>query len=116
MAEVRPAGGGRGPAKYGTAYIQGPWARLPGDPPFSGHWEAEEPTPHLVEEGPGWEDPEEAIAWGRERAPLVLVLLGPREDSVYSAGERQATRELPEYGGTDLTPYPDWPPSERPTD
>ena len=29
---------------------------------------------------------------------------------MYPAGERLATRERPEEGGTDLTPYPEWPP------
>jgi hypothetical protein len=33
-----------------------------------------------------------------------------RIHSVYSAGERPAARELPEFGGTDLNPYRAWPP------
>lgn len=61
-----------------------------------------------------FDEVDEAIVWGRERAPLVLVRLGPTEGSVYSAGERRATRQLPELGGTDLAPYPDWPPSDWP--
>lgn len=51
-----------------------------------------------------FDDVEDAIAWGRERPPIVLVRLGSTEAGVYSAGERRATRELPEFGGTDLTP------------
>jgi hypothetical protein len=54
---------------------------------------------------------DEAISWGRARAEIVLVRLGPTEDEAYSAGSRQATRELAEFGGTDLTPFPQWPPS-----
>lgn len=61
-----------------------------------------------------FDDVDEAIAWARERASLVLVRLGPTEASIYSAGERRATRELLEFGGTDLTPHPEWPPSDWP--
>jgi hypothetical protein len=53
---------------------------------------------------------DEAIAWGRERAIIVLVRLGGGENECYSAGERHVTRQLPEYGGTDLRPLPKWPP------
>jgi hypothetical protein len=59
-----------------------------------------------------FENVEDAIAWANERAPMVLVRLGSTEDKVYSTGERQATRELAEFGGTDLTPYPNWPPDD----
>lgn len=62
----------------------------------------------------GFDDVDEAIAWGRERAPMVLVRLGTTEAGVYSAGERRATRELPEFSGTDLIPYPEWPPADWP--
>jgi hypothetical protein len=103
--------------KYGTVFIarcepRGYWPRDPRGPEYVGHWEHEEPSPHMVEEGPGWDDIDEAIAWGRARAPLVIVQLGSSEEDTYSAGERRATRELPEYGGTDLTPCPEWPPSD----
>ena len=57
-----------------------------------------------------FEDVDEAISWGRERAEIVLVRLGPTEDEMYSAGSRQATLELREFGGTDLTPFAPWPP------
>jgi hypothetical protein len=59
-----------------------------------------------------FENVDDAIAWARERAPMVLVRLGPTEDKVYSAGERRATRDLPEHGGADLRPYPEWPPPD----
>jgi hypothetical protein len=52
---------------------------------YEGHWEwldAHERLAH--EEGPGWDDPEQAITWGRERAPTVLVRIG---FVTYSAGE-----------------------------
>lgn len=73
----------------------GHWTRSPEEPEYGGHWEVDEPRPHIEEEGPGWDDVEEAIAWGRERAPKVMVILG---DEYYSAGEEQA--------GT----APEWPP------
>jgi hypothetical protein len=57
---------------------------------FFGHWESEIDGKHVfVEQGPGWDDPEEAIAWGRSRAPKVLVRMGVTFESTrhYSAGE-----------------------------
>ena len=65
---------------------------------FSGHWELPDP-PTSLEHGPGWTDAEEALAWGRERAPVVLVRLGSQ---YYSAGDAE-----PE--GKNL---PRWPPAE----
>jgi hypothetical protein len=59
-----------------------------------------------------FEDADSAIAWARERAPMILVRFGPNEEDIYSAGERPATRELPEYGGTDLREYPPRPPTD----
>ena len=58
-----------------------------------------------------FEHVDDAIAWARERASLVLVRLGPTEDEMYSADERLATRERAEEGGMDLTPYREWPPA-----
>ena len=46
---------------------------------------------------------EDAVAWSRERAPFVLVRLGPSDQEMYSAGEARAYR-----GPRD--PFPDWPP------
>ncbi len=40
--------------------------------------------PGVLEQGPGWDDIEEAIRWGRERAPKVFVRIGGK---AYSAGE-----------------------------
>jgi hypothetical protein len=106
--------------KTGIVYIDVRWHRRteerlgfpPSDAPeIRAHWEVEDETnPLHPEVDAGFEHVDEAIAWGRERALIVLVRLGPTEDQVYSAGERQATHELPEFGGTDLTPYPAWPP------
>jgi HEAT repeat protein len=57
---------------------------IPDEPRYRGHVESELPTPHLIEDGPGWNDVEEAISWARERAPEVLVRLGV--ETTYSAG------------------------------
>jgi hypothetical protein len=84
------------------------------EPEVIAHWEVEDDkNPRRLSDSQGFEDVEAALAWARERAPLVLVRLGPTDDDCYSAGERLATRELGEFGGTDLTPYPEWPPAER---
>ena len=99
-------------AKRGIVYVtkehpRGDWRRDPLDGDYRTHWELDEGG---FVTGPSSDDIEEAIAWARKRARLVLVRLGSTDDNYYSAGERTVTRELPELGGTDLTPYPDWPP------
>ena len=108
--------------KRGIVFVDVEWHRrnrlgfaiVPGEPPVRAFWEPDDPEDPTNEgEWRDFEDPEAAIAWGRNRAPIVLVRIGSSEDDVYSAGDRVATRELPEYGGTDLRPYPPWPPSDR---
>jgi hypothetical protein len=116
VADWHPGSGG----KTGIINIDVGWHRRTGEkhgfpptdePEVIASWEVEDETnPLRLSDTRGFEDVDEAIAWAQERAPLVLVRLGSTEDKMYSAGERQATRELPEYGGIDLTPYPDWPP------
>jgi hypothetical protein len=46
------------------------------------------PRPFQREKGPGWNDVDEAVSWGRQRAPLVYVRLGEGWPDWYSAGER----------------------------
>jgi hypothetical protein len=92
------------PTKRGAVYISrakppSHWARFPGDPEYFGHWEVYEPKPHIAGEGPGWDDAEEAIAWGRERAPRVIVILAA-SDQDYSAGEER------------IPSLPEWPPPD----
>jgi hypothetical protein len=117
VADWQPGSG----EKTGIAYIDVGWHRriwewhgVPPthEPEVTACWNVEDDTnPQRLADTRGFEDADEALAWARERAPLVLVRLGSTEDEVYSAGERLATRELPEYGGIDLTPYPVWPPT-----
>jgi hypothetical protein len=50
----------------------------------------------MLEQGPGWTNAASAVAWGRERAPVVLIRLGL--DRSFSAGDRQPLGEhLPEW-------------------
>jgi hypothetical protein len=42
-----------------------------------------------------WDDVDEAIAWGRGRAPVVVVRLGNTIDTIYSAGEAPAPEARP---------------------
>jgi hypothetical protein len=62
------------------------------------------------EEGPGWDDVDAAVMWGRARARIVLVRLGTGDDTMYSAGAVRAT----EYVDGSGVPYPEWPPSRWP--
>jgi hypothetical protein len=105
--------------KRGIVYVDVEWHRrdrlgydiVPGEPPVWGTWEPDDPArPEDAGERRAFDDAEAAIAWAREHAPLVLVRVGRSEGDIYSAGERRATRDLPEYGGTDLRPYPEWSP------
>jgi hypothetical protein len=83
--------------KAGTVYI----AFVDSDPDqrLEGHWEAI--SGELLELGPGWDRVDDAIAWGRERAPVVLVF---KDGQHYSAGD------IPDMGdASDPTPYAPWP-------
>lgn len=98
-------------AKDGIVFIarcepEGYWPRESDGAEYVGHWEREDPTPRIAEEGPGWDNVEAAIAWGRERAPRVLVNLTGSSDGVYSAGERRSVGkpEWPPPGWPDATP------------
>ena len=95
-------------AKFGIVYIDVDWHRgeRTDEPEVEAVWDVD-PVERQQFDGA-----DEAIEWARARAPLVLVRLGPSEEECYSAGERHATRELPEEGGTDLRPYPIWPPRD----
>jgi hypothetical protein len=53
---------------------------------------------------------DEAIAWARPHAPIVLVRLGNTEDTFYSAGLTRANQRVDGTAGD----YPDWPPDNWP--
>jgi hypothetical protein len=41
-----------------------------------GYWDIEpDGAPRHLEDGPRWQRPEDAVAWGRERTPRVLIRL-----------------------------------------
>jgi hypothetical protein len=104
----------------GIIYVDVGWRRaldidrgFPTDEPeISACWDIADRTDpeHPLGSELAFQTIEEAVAWARDRSPIVIVRLGPTEDQMYSAGERLVTRTLPEHGGTDLTPYPEWKP------
>ncbi len=63
-----------------------------------------------VDEEAEFESADEAIAWGRERAGLVLVRLGYSAEAMYSAGERHAAWFIDGSGWR----FPLWPPASWP--
>ena len=74
--------------------------RFPGEPRFTGHWAIADTQPaEFLEEGPGWDTPENAIEWGRARAPIVLIRTGEQSPQIYySAGEIEPPGEtLPRW-------------------
>jgi hypothetical protein len=109
---VEESGAGRSPSvrgvdRRGTVRIREevraelPWHR------FEGSWQPDadaDPETFYSEDGPGWNDVEEAIRWGRRRAPIVYVRLGPGWTEWFNAGEE-------DDGGRDPTPR--WPGSRR---
>jgi len=59
--------------------------RQPSD--FVGYWETDDDDPRVLEDGLRWSTLEEALAWARERAPVVMVRLATTE--YFSAGRDQ---------------------------
>jgi hypothetical protein len=104
----------------GVVYIDPEEAILLRPLAIEGHWE---PVGRVPEEGPGWATAAEAIAWGRRRAPevllrldrntyrhqylqvdgLILRLAAPAESEsvTYAAGETQVP-----YPGEDVRRWP----------
>jgi len=86
-----------------------PWPRLrrwPGDPQA---WLAiyEDADSHEEVE---FDTVDEAIAWARDRARIVLVRLGTTDETCYSAGTTRARESLDGVG----PPLPEWPPDNWP--
>jgi hypothetical protein len=82
--------------KHGVVYIAQRVLEFESSTEFYGHWEPAESE--TIESGPGWDDPESAIAWGRERAPVVLIRIGQPPQQHYSAGETFPAGRPPEGG------------------
>lgn len=72
--------------------VELPWHR------YTASWQPNPDGPaetFYYEDGPGWNDVEGAIKWGRQRAPIVYVRLGEGWSDVYNAGERDDHRRYP---------------------
>jgi hypothetical protein len=93
--------------------VELPWHR------YTASWQLEPHEPgetFYSEDGPGWNEVEQAVTWGRRRAPVVYVRLGEGLSKIYNAGEeddggrnpterwprsrRRRARDVhPDYGG-----------------
>lgn len=86
-----------------------PWLRSQREPDEA-EWFASTGGTGEVDEEAEFATVEEAIAWGRERADVLLVRLGGDIEACYSAGSRSATRFVDGSGW----PFPAWPPVDWP--
>ena len=87
-----------------------PWSRirrLPVEPEWVAYCEDGERS----EGSPGFDSVEDAIAWGRERAEIVLVRLGGDVEAIYSAGRAHAAERTDGTGWR----FPAWPPKGWPS-
>ena len=80
-------------------------ARDPSTFLFRANW-SDEADNH--EDGGEFADVEQAIAWARARAPVVIVVLGFSSPMVFSAGEQYDPGEDPEHD-----PLRRWPPTDE---
>ena len=81
--------------RHGTVFIA---ERVPfgAQPTFVGYWDAEpDDRPAMLEEMPETPDLDQAIAWGRARAEIVLVRVLDRGYS--SAGDRHPAEGVPRW-------------------
>lgn len=53
---------------------------------FYGYWEEDVVNGRVLEQGPEWRSAEDALAWARARAPIVLIRT--TRSTYYSAGDR----------------------------
>jgi hypothetical protein len=86
-----------------------PWPRRRRDPEQP-EWTATTGGTAEIDEEAGFDTVEEAIAWGKERAEVILVYLASDIEGHYSAGPRAATWFTDGTGW----PYPPWPPATWP--
>ena len=86
-----------------------PWPR-PRRDPGGAEWTATTGSTAKLDAEGDFHAVEDAIAWGRERAEVVLVRLGSSVEACYSAGHRDATLNADGTGW----PFPPWPPAKWP--
>jgi hypothetical protein len=60
-------------AHEGVAYVEFEHTVMVETPPITGRWAPNPDDPWRVIPGPGWDVPNEAIGWGRRRAPDVTL-------------------------------------------
>jgi hypothetical protein len=87
------------------------WSRRRRWFPDESNWQAacDRGTRETFEEA-GFDTVDDALAWARERADIVLVRLGSTEDTIYSAGAVRANQRVDGSGGD----YLQWPPDNWP--
>src|SRR5437764_13488440 len=83
-----------------------PWRRRERISSDTHEWTATTGGTADLDEESGFDTVDEAIAWGRERAEVVLVRLGSDLEATYSAGSRHATENTDGSGWK----FPPWPP------
>jgi hypothetical protein len=87
-----------------------PWRRRRRDASDHHEWTAATGGTAGLDEESGFDAVDEAIAWGRERAEVILVRLGSDLEAIYSAGRRHATENTDGSGWQ----FPPWPPASWP--
>ncbi|MGC4804480.1 cytidine deaminase [Micromonospora sp. DT233] len=80
----------------GTVFVHADLAS--GQPVWTAYWErsagdTEGAETGVLEEGPNWADPAEAIAWGHARSPRVVVV--DAAGTIFWAGEGEPPMEIP---------------------
>jgi hypothetical protein len=87
-----------------------PWRRRRRDASEHHEWTTTTGGTAGLDEESGFDTVDEAIAWGRERAEVILVRLGSDLEAIYSAGRRHATENTDGSGWQ----FPPWPPATWP--
>jgi hypothetical protein len=87
-----------------------PWLRQRRFNPSEPEWTATTGGTAEIDEESGFDTVDDAIAWARERADIVLVRLGADAEAVYSAGRRPARWSTDDSSW----PFPPWPPKSWP--
>jgi hypothetical protein len=85
-----------------------PWRRRRRDASDHHEWTTTTGGTAGLNEESGFGTVDEAIAWGRERAEVILVRLGSDLEAIYSAGRRHATENTDGSGWQ----FPHWPPRD----
>lgn len=85
-------------AERRVVYLVERLSEFENDTQFYGHCEIDHGGVMTKIDGPGWDNPEEAVAWGRAHASIVIFRIGPTPQQHYSAGSEFPTTEPPAGG------------------